>query len=414
MDFVAVDLGASCTRYVSDDCQFHTMGNQVVFMENLRTGNMEETPVSVEITSGQINDNLEMLIYKTSGGESADTPGIFPMHILMEQLTERVSAPVDHPVMGENKTKQRINYANVVASVALSKIQRSMSNDIIVFMALPPTELFNKERARENLVGSYEVIMPRINGGLKVNFNIVKVACQAESHMALMSYMVDLNGKPKSTYRSMTDQTVLSIDIGASTTDLAIIKNTTYLEKTGRTIPVGGNFVRDRLQEWLTAKTSESLPTDAANEILAEGRYRDGASYVVITDMMNQFKEECAQEIYQNMRDYFTAIKIPLSSIGYIIVSGGGSMPSFYVDEHNEVKRTAEPMSTYLTQIINRRSPNTKVISYGDNPRLANIYGLYIRAKHAMNKLAGQQVQNNGVEASGVVTPMESATAQSA
>jgi len=40
---------------------------------------------------------------------------------------------------------------------------------------------------------------------------------------------------------------VLSLDIGASTTDLTVIQNGRYLERSGRTYRTGGNVVRDYL-----------------------------------------------------------------------------------------------------------------------------------------------------------------------
>ena len=97
---------------------------------------------------------------------------------------------------------------------------------------------------------------------------------------------------------------------------------------------------------------------------------------------------ECAKGIATSMQTYFRSIGIPIQSIRAIIVSGGGSMHSQYVNEDGEVIVTSEPMSKYITEAFKEICDGVVVESYGGSPRTANISGLFIRAKVDMKKRA--------------------------
>ena len=56
-------------------------------------------------------------------------------------------------------------------------------------------------------------------------------------------------------------------------------------------------------------------------------------------------------------------------------------MQSEYVNEQGETVKTSEPMSYYITQALTKICSGVEVEPYGESPRLANIKGLFIRAK---------------------------------
>ena len=66
--------------------------------------------------------------------------------------------------------------------------------------------------------------------------------------------------------------------------------------------------------------------------------------------------------------------------IGNIVVSGGGSMESSYVDESGNVVKTSNPTAVYLVDYIHRICEEVNVVYYGKDSRLANITGLFIQA----------------------------------
>ena len=55
-------------------------------------------------------------------------------------------------------------------------------------------------------------------------------------------------------------------------------------------------------------------------------------------------------------------------------------MQSQYINDSKEVVSTSAPMSAFVTEQLQNVCNTVKVIPYGDDARLANVKGLFIRA----------------------------------
>lgn len=390
MSFVAVDLGASSTRYVSNNGKFLTIPNNVVFIEKENGDGgyyMDAEPVDIEVTGNNVTDALEVIINHPNEKEVDKVPMLFPMHALIGYIAESYSPNNSYPSASNNKYTQRINYLSTIVSVALSKLAYNLDDNINVYIALPPSEVKEaKEKVASKLVGCYEVTFPKYNNGTTVKFNIVDVKCAEESAMAVTSYFFNIDGSVNENASKYLSGIVLSLDIGASTTDLAIVKNGKFLDKSGRTYRTGGNNTRDEIIEYVQTTEGFKLPPDAANEAMAEGRLKFGNTYKDISNAVNDAKRSTAESLITDMDEYFSRVKVPLQSINAIIVSGGGSMRSQYIDDNKEVKYTSKPMSDFITEAMKDRCDGIVVESHSDNPRFANIHGLFIRAQFDANR----------------------------
>jgi hypothetical protein len=231
-------------------------------------------------------------------------------------------------------------------------------------------------------------------GGTVVTFRINSVACYEESFMASTSFFFNMNGTPKESGKKFLTGTVLSLDIGASTTDLAIIKNGRYLDKSGQTYRIGGNVARDNLTDLVNGRYAMDLPIGDAEKTMAEGRLQQGNTYDDVSDLVNIAKADLAKQLTQYMQTYFKRVNIPIQTINAIIVSGGGSMQSQYANADGEIVKTTEPMSYFVTKELTEWSRGTEVVEYG----------LFIRAKVDSLKKAQQSQQP--------VTPIQTAAAQ--
>jgi hypothetical protein len=268
----------------------------------------------------------------------------------------------------------------------LAKIKYDVGDDIALYLTVPPIEI--RDRKAEiafgsELVGSYKVTFPKYMGGTTVQFNVTGVSCYAESYMASTSFFFNMNGTPKEASKKYLtgDSVVLSLDIGASTTDLAIIKNGKYLDKSGRTFKIGGNVARDTLIDLISERYATDLPVADAEKAMAEGRLKQGNSFDDVSDLVSIAKEKLSKQIVQYLPEYFKNTEIPITSINAIVVSGGGSLQSQYATEDGDIIKTTEPMSYFMTQEIVNWSRGTEVVEYGDEARFANIKGLFVRAK---------------------------------
>jgi hypothetical protein len=369
MNFVAVDIGASSTRFVSNNGKIRVLPNNMVFLE-------PNIFVDLEPYDNSVESALEVVITKEGDPENSN------IKALIGQLAERFASNNVRPSVLVNKYSQKINYISVITAVALSKIEEGLEGPIYLYLALPPIEVRTaKDAVKQKFTGKYRVEFPKFRGGIKVEFEIADVSCYEESFMALLSYFFDLNGTLKEKAKKYLTGNILSLDIGASTTDLAILKNGRYLDKSGQTYKIGGNIARDYLRDLIRAQYGFDLPAEDAEVTMAEGRLQLGNTYVDIRDLVTEAKMNFAQAVVEQMQSYFRQVNIPIQTIRAIVVSGGGSMQSQYINENGEIIKTSEPMSYYITQSLKDVCPGVEVEPYGDEPRMANIRGLLIRAK---------------------------------
>jgi hypothetical protein len=281
-----------------------------------------------------------------------------------------------------SKGKQRINYLSTVVSVALSKWQNNMGEDITLYVALPPAEVKNdKEHYINGILGSYDVTFPRINDGVTISFKISSVHCYEEGVMAIRSFFQTVQGGTRPDAMAYFPKTVMSIDIGASTTDVAVIKGGRFMKKTGKTIRRGGNSVRDKMTDRVNSLIDSEISMENANLAMAEGRIQYGDGYMDVSGILDDAKKEVAHSLVEELYRFFNSTGISLTSINAIVVSGGGSVCSKYINENNEEIVTTGPMSDYISSAITQYCPGIKVLSHPmDNPRFANIAGLFITA----------------------------------
>lgn len=368
--FCAHDLGASGTRFTTEDAKIHTLENNMAVMNSNELSHIE--PYDREV----LEESLEVFITKEGGSK------IFPVHILSGKMATRYSGTNDTPSVNNHKYKQNINYIQAVMSTAVSLVKRGLDNQSLrLYIAVPPVEVLQaQEHFSEELVGKFTVDFPKYKNGVKVTFTVTEVSCQAESVMACTGYFFDLNGKVSEQAKEYLNGMVLSLDIGASTSDLAIIENGKYLDRSGQTYKTGGNVVRDIVSEYIVSEYGFDPDHDMADMAVIEGRLQLGDSFIEIGDVVSNAKRELARLLTNNIETYFKRINVPIQKIRAIMVSGGGSMQSQYTTSIGEIKKTSESMSYFVTERLKEWSPNTVVKNYGPESRHANIKGLYIRA----------------------------------
>lgn len=382
MNFVGVDIGASQTRLISETARIGVLPNNAYFKED------EELTKYAPYTD-ELEDCLEVIIQK-------NTPStMFPLHLLYGTMAERYSHINVRPSVQEKKYKQKLSYASILVSAAASRINFGTPEKLVLYVAVPPVEVEQAEEAfREELIGDFTVCFPKFNGGMTVRLSIQDVRCKEESYMSTVSYMFTTSGQPKDALKKYGNSIVLSMNIGASTTDLAVIKNGKYLENSGKTVAVGGNIARDYLIGEVNEKYGFELPLERADEAMIEGRLKIGAKYENIEELVAIAKDVLAREIVGKLEYYFKSIGLPIQTMEAVIVSGGGSMQSQYVENETIVK-TSEPMSYFVTKRLNEWCANVEVVEYGEEARLADLKGLFITAKFEQEKEKQAQAMLN-------------------
>lgn len=383
--FVACDIGASNTRFLSNDGSIHVLPNNMVFIR-------QDERVDLMPNSNDVESALDITIECDNGCNH------FPARVLIGQMATRYSASNVRPSILQNKSQQRINYISAIAAVALNLFKIGRADELDLYLALPPVEVKGaKDLVRNNLVGKYTVTFHKM-GNFRVEFSIRDVHIFEESFLAIMSYFFNMDGSVRDTASKYASGSILSLDIGASTTDLAVVTNMKYLEKSGQTYKTGGNVARDYLANYIRANAGYDVTDEMAESAIAEGRIQYGNDYMDCSDAVSEAKRELANQIVNQMQTYFRMVNIPMQTIRAIVVSGGGSMEGFYVDGNGETHHTSNPISDYITDELSKVCSGIMVERFEENPRMANVMGLFIRANienHRRKQMEMQEQAQN-------------------
>lgn len=373
MGFVCTDEGASSTRFVGKNGEYLVIPNNTAFI-----------PMDFENKMTPHNDSIEYCLDMKMEKLEGETD-FFPLRVLIGNLAERSDFVVEVPSMNQNKHTQRINYVSMLASVAITKISERMANKedlspVKLFVDLPPLEVKTaSEYVCKQLLGKWRITFPKFNNTI-VDFEIGKVVTCSESLMAISAFFFDASGKFRPQSAGYLNGYVLSLDIGASTTDLIVVKDTKSLERSAQTYKLGGNLIVEELKDVVRGKHGFELSPDMALTLVTEGRLQSGNTYIDMSSELDAVKKEFASRVVNMVQNYFTKVGIPLQSIKAIFVSGGGSMRSEYLDESNQTVATSSAVTKYITDSLKGVCPGVDVVDFPENPRFANIIGTYLRA----------------------------------
>lgn len=376
MSFVGVDMGASNTRFVDNTLKFDSIPNNMFLIKDIDR-RIDLLPESDENGGIDLKSALDITITKTEGATD-----FFPTRALIGSMAERYNSSNVRPSMAMNKHKQEINYISVLVSAAIAKLESKLADDEMELnIALPPIEVnYAKDYMKEQLSGKFELQFNKYNNTV-ITLNITEVYCYEESYLAAIAFRFDLSGKVREEAKPYLKSTMLSLDIGASTSDLATIKDGKYLEKSGQTYKNGGNVIRDIVKDSIREIEGYEIDIEASEKLISTGLLPYGNKTKDYSQQLKEAKIEFSSRIVNDMQTYFTKTGVPLQSIQVILVSGGGSMRSEYMGENNEIIVTTPPTSDFITDQLKVICPGVDVIAYKENPRMANCIGLAIRGK---------------------------------
>ena len=423
MSFVCVDIGASSTRYINSGGSVGVLPNNIEIIEKTVNGERvpDMDPVMCQIDSLELQDNLEIIIEHPNEYVDPDFPDAlyhtanFPIHAMVGSMAKNLGYSNITPVMAKNKTGQIVNFISWVLTVAVSRLQGKVDEHVDLHIALPPKEVTARRADVPKLYGGeYTVHFVRYNQTVK--FYIDSVECFPESSAALTSFMLKLDGTPSDNYKAYGNKCIMSVDIGASTSDFILMEKGSIVEKTGRTFSTGGITAMEKITTRIQQMYSDIDEDDALNAAI-EGRINTGGGkYTVVSDIVNDAKRQVASTLVHQMDSYLRNNGKSLRNIDLIVVSGGGSLPSSYVNENNETVITSKPVSEFFVELLSKQSDgvDVKVVNHSDNPRMANLFGLYIRArlKEVRNlqlKREQSQVQQTQAQPQPVAPPVSSA-----
>ena len=366
---MCVDMGASMTKYGIVE---PSVGN-LSFPNNMI---VRDTPSGTYKLSDSRYDNFEMCVTCPEQDKSG-TPleGILGKCVSFGKYAARSKETAIRPSVDNKKCTQAINYASVLASIAYEVERGNLWGKIKVLLAVPPVEIEQAKQAFQALVGVYKVTL--VGGGRLADdeqtFEITEVGCYEESMLTCTSFLFSKRG-PK--HPELLGKTLLVFDIGASTTDVGIVKKGVYWDKSQQTLRIGGNMIRDIIKDALYEKYEVLLEGEELEDVITLGKVEICGEEYSIVDLLNEAREHCAAEIREQMSTYFKRTGTDVKTIGAVVLSGGGSLSSGAGNgEDDTMDKDTQSVGSFICEAL-----GLKGFYYGEEARYANVEGLVLRA----------------------------------
>lgn len=276
-------------------------------------------------------------------------------------------------------TKLSLNLAFIHSINKLHEIYgvpvEDMNIDFKVSILLPPLDHDLYEVEMMELVQGITKVTSVIPTEMTKEFTISKVTVFPEGVAAFFgveftesvdgTQLVDIeeNKKFQTGY-------VLIMDIGAGTTDLAIIKDSALVQGSKNSIKKGGNNVESAIKSAIH-KQYKFVPTDMTS-IITRGILEEGTVEHDVSSIVTDAKRKYSLAVKNELIDYIQTNMIEMREIKGLLVVGGGSLAA-----ERDGKIVSPAMSDILLEFLRELAPNIGVVSMaGQNPRLLNITGL--------------------------------------
>jgi len=384
---VCVDMGASSTRYLEageiEPGEFPNDYKIVPLDHRIRDKTSENQYENLDLTIERINVEDSQNLFNEEDKN-------FPVRLMIGEMGRRDGGRMRQPHSGTPKHLQKINWYSALTAVALKTLSRAETEipkketTVDLYLAFPPAEVLKegfRDFIEEVLLGDFRVTFHTLNR--KVEMTINSVTAKEESLLAVAAYLSNLDGTLTERGEEFAQgrTTVLSIDIGASTTNLSLVKANSNRESGSYTISIGGNQVRNRLGKHITAAHAFTPTDETLADAAKTGFVENGKDMVDVSKELIKAKQEVADSLEYEIQKYFESVDgLNSSAVQIALVSGGGSMPSTYKGE-----QTTEPLAVYLRQVMDENPAwNTDVDFFSEKseiyPRYANLMGLKLTA----------------------------------
>lgn len=210
----------------------------------------------------------------------------------------------------------------------LSDMGNADYNDINVewdiHVLVPPVEMAEgKKELQESLPSIKEIDF--LQPELKKKINIKSVSVYPEGFSAYIGAIFDPNGP---TIRKGQDPytvgSTLIIDVGAGTTDFAIVKDQSLVEEAKATAVVGGNNVEQRVRRKLLETNIRPAKEDLTKAV-ETGYLKQGISEQDISEEVNFARSEVANLLREEAISFIESSSFPIQSLDYVLICGGGA-----------------------------------------------------------------------------------------
>ena len=240
---------------------------------------------------------------------------------------------------------------------------------------LPPDEQSNKDdvNSMKSMISEINEIQCVSPINYKVPVSIKEIRIFPEGVVAYTAAMFSMrDGRAVANAENLKYRQgyTLVMDIGAGTTDLAMVFNGKFVAASKATIKIGGNYVEKSCKREIRHKFGNA-PTDMT-EVIEKGVYTRGNERIIMDDVLILAKKNFAASLNKEIIEYLEVTQIPVHELKGLLVIGGGAIAT-----ERDGKVISESLAYPLCENIRSMAKSVELIRIA-NPRFANIEGLHI------------------------------------
>lgn len=209
-------------------------------------------------------------------------------------------------------------YLNILYAIGHHALKEGLS--VIharVGVCLPPSEVYrgSKESFIKRLAGEHVIKFPLLNRSVTVVIKPNKVICVSEGMAACLSI------QDPSALRRVQSGTVILVDVGYRSTEIAVFRNGDIYRGAFDSKPIGGINLESMLQSALEKK-GMFRDKNEIRYILANGVISVGSTRHSVGSLVESIKRKFAENLRNNVLSVFNAASLNLASANYFLPIG--------------------------------------------------------------------------------------------
>lgn len=273
---------------------------------------------------------------------------------ILGKLAEDMSSTHQSLASDTLKVVQEEFYLNVLG-VIYSVIQENKlkKNELTVGILVPPRDYFND--LKEVLFGvlAREITITNNTTGDKVVVNLKRdqIIVKPESVVSFIACFIDDKNEVTELGEKYGDLLNISIDMGHSTTDLAMMEEWKPKKNSFKTLDSATSQLLGYLSEEIQRKYSGYIaPEKELVKAFHTGKLTTGATVQWIGEELSQANKRFALALYADVFSYIRSHGFNYQQVASFMFSGGGSVEvkniksvrSYFMDEVNKVSKFTE------------------------------------------------------------------------
>lgn len=273
---------------------------------------------------------------------------------ILGKLAEDMSSTHQSLASDSLKVVQEEFYLNILGVIYSTVLEHKLKKgDLNVGILVPPRDYFND--LKEVLFGilAREITITNNTTGEKVIINLKRdqITVKPESVVSFIACFVDDKNEVTEIGEKYGDLLNVSIDMGHSTTDLAMMEEWKPRKNSFKTLDTATTQLLGYLSEEIQRKYSGYIaPEKELVKAFHTGKLTTGATVQWIGEELTQANKRFALALYDEVFKYLRSHNYNLQQVAAFMFSGGGSVEvknvksvrSYFMDEVQKVSKFTE------------------------------------------------------------------------